>query len=740
MSHGSHPAAERGQPRQRRFFASCSRGLEELLLAELHAAGIRDVRAGAGGVQFQGTLEDGYRACLWSRVASRVLVVVAEVDARDADTLYQGVVDLPWEQHFAPGATMAVDFIGTSDELRNSLYSARRVKDGVVDRLRAVTGSRPDVDVRAPDIRIAARLHRGRVGLSIDLGGEAQHRRGYRSGTGAAPLKENLAAALLLRAGWPEIAAARGALYDPLCGSGTLLIEGTLMAAGAAPGEARDIARQKWAGHDAPLWARMCNAAAAARVTGMAQLGPIAGADADSRVLQHAQSGARAAGAEGRIEFVHAALAQQKRPAVMQGSGGLLICNPPYGERLGEVEKLRGLYAELGRLVREEFAGWRVAILTTEGPLPECTGLEFARRYRFKNGPIDCRLLIHEPQASVRKTRATETPESKPEPELELEPPRELGEGALMFANRVQKNLRRLKSWLAAEKPACYRIYDADIPEYALAVDRYGDRVHVAEYAAPASIDPAIARARLDDVRAALAEVLRIPLAHIVLKTRTRQRGSGQYQRLARDNHFIEVREGPARLLVNLRDFLDTGLFLDHRPVRRMIATMARDTRFLNLFCYTASATVFAALGGARESTSIDMSATYLEWAARNLALNGIDREAHHLERADCLRWMENQQRRWDLIFLDPPSFSNSKRMEDTLDVQRDHVMLIRAALVLLERGGSLLFSTNRRGFRLDTVALGDLAISDLSEQSRDPDFNRKPLPHRLYLIRAPGR
>lgn len=191
---------------------------------------------------------------------------------------------------------------------------------------------------------------------------------------------------------------------------------------------------------------------------------------------------------------------------------------------------------------------------------------------------------------------------------------------------------------------------------------------------------------------------------------------------------------------MNLRDFLDTGLFLDHRPVRRMIATMARDTRFLNLFCYTASATVFAALGGARESTSIDMSATYLEWAARNLALNGIDREAHHLERADCLRWMENQQRRWDLIFLDPPSFSNSKRMEDTLDVQRDHVMLIRAALVLLERGGSLLFSTNRRGFRLDTVALGDLAISDLSEQSRDPDFNRKPLPHRLYLIRAPGR
>ena len=733
MSRDTGPETGRSQLRHRRFFASCSRGLEELLLAELRATGIRDARAGAGGVQFSGTLEDGYRACLWSRVASRVLVVVAEVDARDAETLYQGVVDLPWEQHFTPGATMAVDFVGTSDELRNSLYSARRVKDGVVDRLRAVTGTRPDVDVRAPDIRVAARLHRGRVGLSIDLGGEAQHRRGYRGGTGAAPLKENLAAALLLRAGWPEIAAAGGALYDPLCGSGTLLIEGALMAAGAAPGEARAIARQKWAGHDAGLWTRMCNAATAARVAGIAGLGPIAGADVDARVLQHARSSALAAATDAHIVFMHAALAQQKRPTAMQGHGGLLICNPPYGERLGEVEKLRGLYAELGHLIREEFAGWRAAILTTDGPLPECTGLEFGRQYRFRNGPIDCRLLIHEPQASVRKTRDAEAPDAKPEP------PRELGEGAAMFANRVRKNLRRLKPWLAAEKPACYRVYDADIPEYAVAVDRYGEWVHVAEYAPPASIDPALARERLADVRAALVEVLRIAPARIVLKTRTRQRGSAQYQRLARDNHFIEVREGPARLLVNLRDFLDTGLFLDHRPARRLIASMARDTRFLNLFCYTASATVFAALGGARESTSIDMSSTYLDWAARNLALNGIDRDSHELERADCLRWIEGQKRRWDLIFLDPPSFSNSRRMEDTLDVQRDHVMLIRAALALLESGGSLLFSTNRRGFRLDAAALGDLRISDLSEQSRDPDFNRKPLPHRLFLLRAPG-
>jgi len=732
-------ARPRERPRQGglRYFASCPRGFEDLLAGELGAAGIDDVRNGAGGVFFSGPLASGYRACLWSRVASRVVVMLGEVAAHDADALYAGAVDLPWERHIGAGATIAVDFTGVSEQLRNSLFSARRVKDAVVDRLRAVSGLRPDVDVREPDIRIVARLHRGRVTLAIDIAG-ARHRRGYRGGTGAAPLKENLAAALLLRAGWPEICAAGGALYDPMCGSGTLLIEGGLIAAGAAPGEWRDTGRQRWPGHDPLLWQRLLAEARDARARGTARLPPLAGADADARVLAHAAENARAAGLESCIGFTQADVAAQRRPEGFGDRGGLLICNPPYGERLGDIERLRGLYAELGRLVREEFAGWRAAILTAEGPLEEATGLEFTRRHRFRNGAIDCRLLVHDPQVGRRRrTQALRGEGSADSARAAGAPPAApLGPGAEMFANRLRRNLRRLKSWLASRQPDCYRLYDADIPEYAVAVDRYADWLHVAEYAPPAWIDETLARERLEDVRAALVAVTGIAHSHIVLKTRQRQRGTRQYERLARENHFLEVREGPARLRVNLRDFLDTGLFLDHRPVRRMIAAESRGRRFLNLFCYTASASVFAGLGGALSTTSVDMSATYLEWAERNLALNGFAGVAHELVRADCLRWLAAEQRRWDLVFLDPPSFSNSKRMDQTLDVQRDHVALIRSALGVLERDGTLLFSTNRHGFRLDQGALSGLVITDLTEQSLDPDFNRRPPAHRLFRIR----
>jgi len=715
--------------RQARFFSSCAPGLEELLVAELRELGIEDARATAGGVQFGGSLEDAYRACLWSRVASRILFALAEVDARDADELYAGVVDLPWEQHIGAGATIAVDFIGTSEALRNTLFSARRVKDAVVDRLRAVTGLRPDVDVQSPDIRIVARLHRGKLALSIDLGGGAQHRRGYRSGTGAAPLKENLAAALLLRCGWPELAAAGGALYDPMCGSGTLLIEGALIAAGAAPGEWRAIATQKWRGHDAALWLHLSAQARELRENGLARLPPVFGADVDARVLEHAAANARAAGLGEHLRFEAISVAAQRRPAAMAQQRGLLICNPPYGERMGEFEALREVYADLGRLAREEFADWRIAVLTTEGPLVDCLDMRFERRYRFRNGPIDCRLLVHDPQSRIAVARAAAAQAPKPAAAPLMT------DGAVMVSNRIRKNLRRLRGWLKQTGNECYRVYDADIPEYAVAVDRYGDWVHMAEYAAPSTIDAVVAQQRLGEARAAVIDALEVPADRVVLKTRSRQRGSEQYQRMARDNHFIEVREGPARLLVNLKDFLDTGLFIDHRPARRLIASLSPGASFLNLFCYTASATVLAALGGARETTSVDLSSTYLDWAQRNLILNGFRSNVHHLVRADCLRWLDEQTRSWDLVFLDPPSFSNSRRMQDTLDVQRDHVALVRSCMRVLAPGGTLLFSTNRRGFRLDTAALAAYALGDITEHSCDPDFTRKPVPHRLYRI-----
>lgn len=400
------------------------------------------------------------------------------------------------------------------------------------------------------------------------------------------------------------------------------------------------------------------------------------------------------------------------------------------------------LYAALGRLAHEQFEGWRVAILTAEGPLEDAPGLRWRRRYRVRNGALDCCLLVCEPQRARTPRAQRSPPDEAAVPAAPALPARahQPGPGAEMFANRVRKNLRRLKGWLTSSGTTCYRVYDADIPEYAVAVDRYEDWLHVAEYAPPATVDPEVARARLEDVRAVLPDVFGVPAQQVVVKTRERQRGARQYQRLARENHFLPVHEGPARLLVNLRDFLDTGLFLDHRPARRMVAAAARGKRFLNLFCYTGAVTVAAGLGGVRASTSVDLSATYLDWARRNLEANGLQPAQHELVRADCLRWLAAQSARWDLVFLDPPSFSNSRRMDDTLDVQRDHVALIRAAVGVLAADGQLLFSTNRRGFRLDAAALADLAVEDLTARSIDPDFAREPPPHRLYSIRRrPG-
>jgi 23S rRNA (guanine2069-N7)-methyltransferase / 23S rRNA (guanine2445-N2)-methyltransferase len=318
------------------------------------------------------------------------------------------------------------------------------------------------------------------------------------------------------------------------------------------------------------------------------------------------------------------------------------------------------------------------------------------------------------------------------------EHPSLLSPGAEMFANRLRKNLRLLGKWARREGVSCYRLYDADLPEYAVAVDLYEGWAHVQEYAAPETVDPARAEARLREAMAVLPEALGIPTEHVVLKVRRRQKGLAQYERLATTGDFREVGEGGLRFLVNLTDYLDTGLFLDHRPTRAMIRDLAAGRCFLNLFAYTGTASVYAASGGAASTTSVDMSRVYLDWARRNLALNGFDQgPVHRFVHADCLKWLEARRpERYDLIFLDPPTFSTSKRMgERTFDVQRDHVPLIRAVASLLGREGILLFSNNSRRFTLDRDALFDFLIEDVTAKTLPHDFARNPRIHTCWRI-----
>jgi 23S rRNA (guanine2445-N2)-methyltransferase / 23S rRNA (guanine2069-N7)-methyltransferase len=703
------------------FFATVPKGVEDLLSDELMQLGASDVKAITAGVAFRGTLETAYRVCLWSRLASRILMPISNFVATDPDHLYAASNSFPWEDHFSADQTFAVDATLVGSKLNHSHYAALRVKDGVVDRFRDLTGNRPSIDTHTPDLRLNMHL-RGKKGtLSIDLSGESLHRRGYRQEKGVAPLKESLAAAVLLQSGWSKIAADGGPFCDPMCGSGTLPLEAAMIAADMAPGLLRErFGFTAWSGHDDTVWQALRQEAVVRREAGLQNAPKIIGFDADPLMIRNALTNAEVCGLEKIVHFEKRSI--QSRERLLPESPrtpGLVAVNPPYGERLGQRKDLYAVYRSLGERLLAEAAGWRATVLTSDSELGNAIGLKPHTNSELFNGAIACRLL----QFDVPL-------ESTPVPEKG-----ELSAGAEMFANRLRKNLKRLGRWAKKQSISCYRLYDADMPEYSVAVDLYGDAVHVQEYAAPDSIDPVDAHARLQDVLAVIPEVLSIPPEKVFLKLRLRQRGKEQYQRQAQKGEFFEVVEDGARLLVNMTDYLDTGLFLDHRPVRRIIKKMAAGKRFLNLFAYTATASVQAALGGATETTSVDMSYTYLDWGKRNFELNGMSPAKHRLIQGDCLEWMAQAKDRFDLIFLDPPTFSNSKRMEESFDIQRDHAPMVLAASRLLADDGVLLFSTNKRRFKLDTDALKGLKVEEITKQTFDEDFARRPQIHSCFLI-----
>ena len=722
------------------LLATCPKGIEGLLADELTALGAEPGKTTVAGVYFSADQATAYRVGLWSRLANRVILLLArEAMIETAEQVRDVVARIAWSQHLAPGKTLAVDFHGRSDHIRHTRFGAQTVKDGVVDALQLGGRERPNVDTKAPDLRIYAHLHRANLSLGIDLSGESLHRRGYRRDVGHAPLKENLAAALLVRAGWPERAKAGEPLIDPLCGAGTLLIEAALMAADQAPNLNRErFGFHGWAGHQDVVWSELKREAEARASIGRKRCKTeLMGFDQSPAALTAAKSNAMRAGIPALITLHGQSLAQLTRPETLTAEQGLLITNPPYGERLGELPELVQLYAQLGEKAKALFPGWTLAMFTGNPDLGHRLGLRAHKQYALKNGALDAKLLLME-IGSVRPApqQSGEPSEAGVAPQASSTAKPAVSENAQMFANRLAKNQKRLKKWLKQSGETCYRIYDADMPEYALAVDRYGDRVHVQEYAAPSSINPVQAQKRLFDALEVLPEALGVDPSKIYVKRRERQTGAAQYQKREASGERFEVQEGSARLWVNLRDYLDTGLFLDHRPVRRMLGEMASGKRFLNLFCYTATATVQAALGGASDSVSVDMSNTYLEWARDNFALNKLDPRLHRVVRDDCFRWLETANAQFDLIFMDPPTFSNSKKMRDTLDVQRDHPRLVELAMARLAPGGTLVFSNNQRRFKLDDALSERYAVEEITTRTFDPDFQRRTNLHHVFLLR----
>jgi 23S rRNA (guanine2445-N2)-methyltransferase / 23S rRNA (guanine2069-N7)-methyltransferase len=721
------------------FFATAPRGLSDLLARELAVLGAADIRERSGGVHFRGALELAYRACLWSRIASRVLLELAEFDAPDEQAFYRAVTACDWAAHIDPARTIACEFTGTHPTITHTHYGALRLKDGICDRLRADLGVRPDVELERPAVRVHAHANGSRITLSLDFAGHGLHRRGYRQEAGEAPLRENLAAGVLLRARWDEAATRSEEFLDPLCGSGTLVIEAAMIAADRAPALLREyFGFLGWRRHEPLLWRRLLDEAHARARSTVASL--IRGSDADQRAISASVANAQRAGVAPLVQFEQRPV-QSVHPA--GGGPGLVCTNPPYGERLGDASQSAAVYAELGRALRDRFAGWDAAILTPPGDAARALRLRSYRVHELWNGAIACRLLridlsapgSADPEANRREREAAVAGSV----------------GAQMFANRLEKNLKRLGKMAQRAGVGCYRVYDADMPEYAFAVDRYvaagSQAVHlqVQEYAPPREIQPEDAQRRRREALSTLPRVFAIPPERIHLRLRSRQSGAGQYQPLhgsgggAGAGPFA-VEEGSLSFLVNLDDYLDTGLFLDHRLTRARLRESARNARFLNLFCYTASATVYAVAGGARASLSLDLSNRYLDWAGQNYALNGLDRTQHRLERADCLEWLRDAAPdQYELIFLDPPTFSNSKRMQGVLDIQRDHLELIERCMLRLAPAGLLVFACNAQRFRLDEQVGRRWQISDISTQTLPFDFARNPRIHRCFEIRAGG-
>ncbi|MCW8092302.1 bifunctional 23S rRNA (guanine(2069)-N(7))-methyltransferase RlmK/23S rRNA (guanine(2445)-N(2))-methyltransferase RlmL [Alteromonas sp. ASW11-130] len=688
-----------------------SKGLDELLAEEVKTL-VPDaqIKSAPGQISFSGTLEQAYNLCLWSRLANRVVWVLAESKFNDAEDLYNVAKAIDWSENLNPNQTLSVAFHGTNRAIKNTQFGAVKIKDAIVDQFVEDCGIRPSVQKFKPDLPIFARCRRDTITIGIDLSGSSLHQRAYRQSTGEAPLKEHVACAILMRSGWSKDPAQP--LVDPMCGSGTLAIEAAYIQRNIAPGIKREYwGFSRWKAHDESLWEQLVNAAVNVQKTG---LNNIFAADIDQTLVSIARKNADNAGVFTDIQFAHSNATTFCPPVK---TTGFLVSNPPYGERLGELTELISLFTAWGQHLKTAWQGWKVSLLSSNRDLLRLLKLKSSKDYAINNGKLECRLVNYN---------------------LDEDNCQQYNEGSNNheFANRLQKNLKRLNKWIKSQDTDCYRIYDADLPDYNVAIDRYGDALVIQEYSPPKTVSEEKAKRRLQEVLMHAPAVCGVPGKDVYLKVREKQKGSQQYNKLSQKGDKRVVHENGAEFLVNLTDYLDTGLFLDHRETRQIVKNKSANKDVLNLFSYTGSVSVFAALGKARSVTTVDMSNTYLEWAKENFKQNNL-RGPYAFVQADCVSWLTDHNAQYDLIFIDPPSFSNSKRMNTTWDVQRDHVNLIASAKKCLREGGEIIFSNNRRGFKLakDEVEALGLHINDISKQTIPTDFARHSNIHQCWIL-----
>ena len=746
------------------FFATCPKGFEKLLAQELESLHIKKVRPLGGQVAFYGLLVDAYRVCLWSRLASRVILVLDRIGAATSDTLYEELSHITWEDHISPRATIAVNAHGTNDQLRNTNFIAVRTKDAIVDRLATKRGSRPMVNTLAPDVTIVVRVSRNRATIGIDLAGEALFKRSLTGGRGPArefaPLRLDYAAALLyLQA--QTAASTPGFSPDALLpallfpGAGALAQEAAGMALDVAPGILRTRwGMTGWAGHNDNVWQDLLAEADERAEKGQERQITLYAADPRPKAKEAVLYTLRAGGLKADVQFLAASdllkhaehfagvvadLSWTKEEPTLQGSA----------------------YATLGL-----FAGQASTLLTSDTNTDTVLRATPTQTLSVYVGNSIATIRSY-PVANAEGTDGdtTDIPVSSSEPTsvptgptvmVNNQPISVLVPASDQFAARLTKVAKQRAKWARKNDVSCYRVYDADLPDYAVSIDIYKGAtkpttwLQISEYAASKEIDPDLAKRRLLDVLALAPRILGVPSSNVNLRTRTRAKGGSQYsdEGSATDNsrkEMLLIDEGGLLFEVNFASRLDCGIFLDHRDTRAEIRELMKRAgtakSFLNLFAYTGTATCYAADGGALHSTTVDLSKPSLEWAKRNMKRNGFGGDEHEFVQADVLSWiteMRHTKNRWNVIFCDVPTFSNSSRMkQSSFDVQRDHAELIIGISRLLTHGGVAIFSCNLRTFKpdIEKIERAGVVIEDITSKTIPEDFSRNQKIHHAYKI-----
>ena len=740
---------------------TCADGLEAPLQIELGSFGIASEIKSTGRLAVTGSLRDLYTICLWSRVASRVLMLIKRKNINTeydvAEQLYGLAKSVNWTEQFGLEQTFAIRLSVDKRVAVSQQFAMLRIKDAIADTFNEIYDSRPNVDSKNPDFSVFATVNDKQAELYLDLSGTSLHRRGYRVAMTEAPLKENLAAALLYSAGWHKKndagnAPFYNALIDPMCGSGTFIIEALLMHCDYAVGidkAANQFGFYQWQHHDEALWQQMIDDAqtrfreALAIIKEQPETLPLVlGFDADSGAILATEKNLIAAGLQDLLPLLDLEtralnqLSHVLKPLADNGrlSNPLVITNPPYGERLGDEDMIKPLYQALGLILQDSFAGSGVnpmlGILAANVEQVDILPIKEPKTLRCHNGAI----TVYFRYGTLIAGQTGSLISRFEKREIAVEEGQD-------FINRLQKNLSKLKRLASKDTVSNIRVYDADLPDFKVAIDLYGDYVHVQEYAPPKTIPVETAKKRFNLALMGIREVLNINREQVFIKTRARQSGNDQYSKQGsseKRGKFYVARENGAYLYVNFTDYLDTGLFIDHRNMRARIKDNSRGKSVLNLFAYTCTASVHAALAGAKKVTSVDLSQNYLDWGKQNFALNGLNVSSNKYQfvAADIFEWIKGNTEQFDIIFIDPPTFSNSKKFQGTFDVQRDHAALINRAMNRLTSDGVLYFSNNFTRFELDEQLTERYDIIDITPQTIGFDFNIKKPIHQSFEIR----